>query len=216
MALSALLKPPSIPSFIEPVVTLHPPFSPSLPNIHRARDLLQSHPPPRHLHQRRRSLRRRSLFTNLRCAPSVVTPSVTPETTVNPSSLTNSFDLRSALEREKRKNASSPLPPSTQPPSRLPPSTPTFVAAPSVNPNLHRVLFTSVGAPSAATPCSLIFTAVAAPSVALPPSAFLPSVIEGIPPPYDKTKRMVIPDALKNWRRRGRRTRICCTRKRNN
>ncbi|MED6191158.1 hypothetical protein PIB30_113439, partial [Stylosanthes scabra] len=154
-----------------PVVTLHPPFSPSLPIIHRARDLLQSHPPLRHLHQRRRSLRRCSLFTNLRCAPSVaapsvVAPSVAPETTVNPSSLTNYFDLRSALEREKRKNAS----------SLLPPSTPTSIAAPSVNPNLHRVLFTSVGAPSATTPCSLIFTAVAAPSVALPPSAFLPSV----------------------------------------
>ncbi|MED6213678.1 hypothetical protein PIB30_095644 [Stylosanthes scabra] len=126
-------KPPPLPSFIEPVVTLHPPFSPSLPIIHRARDLLQSHPPPRHLHQRRRSLRRRSLFTNLRCAPSVsapsvVAPSIAPETTVNPSSLTNSFDLRSALEREKRKNASSPLPPST----------PTSVATPSFNPNLHR------------------------------------------------------------------------------
>ncbi|MED6115309.1 hypothetical protein PIB30_089242, partial [Stylosanthes scabra] len=170
-------KPPSIPSFVEPVVTLHPPLSLSLPIIRRARDLLQSHPPPRHLHHSRRSLRRRSLFTNLRCAPSVAAPSVVappvaPETTVNPSSLTNSFDLRFALERERRKNASSPLPPSTL----------TSMAAPSVNsnlrrgsfcqPHLHRVLFSSIGAPSAAASCSLIFTAVAAPSVALLSSRF--------------------------------------------
>ncbi|MED6119260.1 hypothetical protein PIB30_010185 [Stylosanthes scabra] len=66
--------PPAILSSVAPF-TPHPPSS--------------QRPPSRPLHQRRRSLRRRSFFTSLRsapsvAAPSVVTPSVAPETTVNP------------------------------------------------------------------------------------------------------------------------------------
>ncbi|MED6221427.1 hypothetical protein PIB30_054540 [Stylosanthes scabra] len=116
---------------------------------------------------------RRDIFTNVgapsaavRCSQifDVHPPSPHPpsshrpsrQTTVNPSSLTNSFNLQSALKRERRKNASSPLPPSTL----------TSAVAPSVNPNLcrgslcqphlHRVLFTSIGAPSAAAPSASI------------------------------------------------------------
>ncbi|MED6204847.1 hypothetical protein PIB30_012618 [Stylosanthes scabra] len=113
------------------------------------------HPPPRPLHQRRRSLRRRSFFTNLRyapsvAAPSVVAPSVAPETTVNPHPLSRphlSLTPSICTQKEEKKESS--------------------VAAPSVNPNLRRVLFTAIGAPSAAAPRSLLFTAIAAPSVAL-------------------------------------------------
>ncbi|MED6151395.1 hypothetical protein PIB30_082071 [Stylosanthes scabra] len=76
---------------------------------------------------------------------------------VAPSSLTIEL-LRSALKRKKERKlrrGSLREPPL---PSRLPPSTPTSVAAPSVNPNLRRVLFTAIGAPSAAAPCSLLIT----------------------------------------------------------
>ncbi|MED6150437.1 hypothetical protein PIB30_072293 [Stylosanthes scabra] len=74
--------------------------------------------------------------------PSSQRPPSTPHLSLTPSI----FDLHS--KGKKRKKESS-------------------IAAPSVNHNLRRVLFTAIGAPSATAPCSLPFTIVATPSVAL-------------------------------------------------